>query len=177
MSDLIECRIDDREVTRTLERLARKVADLSPVMREISGVMLDAVHDNFATEGSRTGNPWKKSKRSIRDAGQTLQDTQRLYRSIQAHSDAHGAVVGTNVAYAAAHHFGVNKTVTARVAAHRRKVKSRDQKQGRKKSASGVAFVRAHSRTMKLNLPARPFLVLADDDTRRIVERMRRYLE
>jgi phage gpG-like protein len=30
---------------------------------------------------------------------------------------------------------------------------------------------------MKLNLPARPFLVLADDDTRRIVERMRRYLE
>lgn len=175
MSDLIECRIDDREVTRTLDRLARKVADLRPVMREISFVMLEAVHENFASEGRP--NPWKKSRRAKRGGGETLQDTKRLWRSISARSDASSAMVGTNVVYAAAHHFGFKGRVTAHVAAHRRKVKSRDQKQGRKKTASGVSFVRAHTRVMDINLPARPFLVLADDDTRRIVERMKKYLE
>lgn len=174
MPDLIECRIDDREVTRTLDRLARKVADLRPVMRDISLDMLHAVHQNFEDQGRP--NPWKRSKRAAKDGGQTLQDTQRLYRSISPRSDATSAVVGTNVAYAKYLHFGFHGTVTAHVRAHRRKVAARDQKQGRRKSASGVSFVRAHSRTMKLNLPARPFLTLADDDTRRIVERMKRYL-
>lgn len=171
---MIEARIDDRDVTRTLGRLVRKGRDLRPVMREISGVMLDAVHQNFESQGRP--NPWKKSKRAARSGGRTLQDTNRLYRSIQAQSDSTSAMVGTNVAYAAAHHFGFKGRVTATVAAHRRKVASRDQKRGRKKTASGVSFVRAHTRTMNINLPARPFLVLADDDTRRIVERMKRYL-
>ena len=171
---MIEARIDDRDVTRTLGRLARKVADLRPVMREISFVMLEAVHQNFESQGRP--NPWKKSKRAARSGGRTLQDTKRLWRSISARSDASSAMVGTNVVYAAAHHFGFKGRVTAHVAAHRRKQASRDQKQGRKKTASGVSFVRAHTRTMNINLPARPFLVLADDDTRKIVERMRRYI-
>lgn len=175
MPEMIEARIDDRDVTRTLGRLARKVSDLRPIMRVISGVMLDAVHENFEQQGRP--NPWKKSKRASQTSGRTLQDTNRLYRSILAQSDSTSARVGTNVAYAAAQHFGFKGRVTARVAAHRRKQASRDQKQGRKKTASGVSFVRAHTRTVNMNLPSRPFLVLADDDTRRIVERMKSYLE
>jgi phage gpG-like protein len=76
--------------------------------------------------------------------------------------------IGTNVGYAHVHEFGFNGQVS--VPAHRRKVKSRDQfvkeervsqKTGRKyrariKVASGVTYVRAHTRWMQFEARA-PF--------------------
>ena len=54
--------------------------------------MLDAVHENFEQQGRP--NPWKKSKRASRTSGRTLQDTNRLYRSILAQSDSTCVVYG-----------------------------------------------------------------------------------
>lgn len=158
MADLIDIRVDDREVLRHLDRLAAKAADLSPVMREISFDMLDAVHRNFE-DGGRP-NPWKRSQRAARDGGRTLQDTNRLYRSIAPRSDANSAAVGTNVVYAKYLQFGTR----AHTVVPRRAKALRIPGVGFRKKADIPA------------MPARPFLVLTDDDTRKIVERMKRYL-
>jgi len=197
---LIEAKIDDRELLRTLDKLSRKVRDLAPVMREISGDMLDSVHENFAREGRP--NPWKKSRRAAETGGHTLQDTNRLYRSITARSDANSAMVGTNVKYAAIHHFGgtIKKKESQKVIHFKRGTVDQFANQddanrqlhmpnGRTlyfKRGAGAGFHRANmkaSYAMKvtigaheITMPARPFLVLADADTRKIVERIKKYL-
>lgn len=144
---MIDITVDDREVTSHLERLARKVRDLTPIMREISEDMLDAVQENFDKEG-RPGR-WPELspayKRWLNKKGKTGKMLNRsaagLYPSIHPWYDSRSAVVGTNKKYAAIHHFG------------------------------GRA-----GRGKKVKIPARPYLVLDDSDTRQIVERMKRYL-
>lgn len=144
---MIDIKIEDREVTSHLEQLARKVRDLSPIMREISEDMLDAVQENFDKEG-RPGR-WPELspayKRWLTKNGKTGKMLNRtaagLYHSIQPRYDSRSAIVGTNKKYAAIHHFG---------------------------GAAG--------RGKKAKIPARPYLVLDDSDTRQIVERMKRYL-
>ncbi len=145
---MIAIKVDDKEVTSHLERLARKVRDLSPIMQEISEDMLDAVHENFDKEG-RPGR-WPELspsyKRWLTKKGKTGKMLNRnaagLYPSIQPQHDSRSAVVGTNKKYAAIHHFG------------------------------GPA-----GRGKKAKIPARPYLHLDDSDTRLIVERMKRYLD
>lgn len=147
MAGMIDIRVDDREITSRLERLARKGSDLTPVMREISGDMLDAVQENFDKEGRPRRWPELSPayRRRLAKKGKTGKMLNRtsggLYHSIHAGYDSSSATVGTNKAYAAIHHFG------------------------------GRA-----GRGKKAEIPARPYLHLDDADTRRIVERMKRYL-
>ena len=104
MSDLISLRIDDRGVDADLARLLAKVGNTRPVMREISHDMRDAVLENFEREGRPS--PWKKSRRAAKQGGRTLQHTRRLMKSITPDSSVDTARVGTNLKYAAIHHFG-----------------------------------------------------------------------
>jgi phage virion morphogenesis protein len=104
MADLITAKIDDREILKALDKLKARARNLRPVMGEIAADMLDAVQENFAKEG-RPGR-WKPSKRAKKEGGQTLQQSRRLLNSITADSDNQAARVGTNVEYAAIHHFG-----------------------------------------------------------------------
>lgn len=164
---MIDVKVDDREVTSHLERLARKVRDLSPIMREISEDMLDAVQENFDKEG-RPGR-WPELspsyKRWLTRKGKTGKMLNRsaagLYHSITSRSDADSAMVGTNKKYAAIHHFGG----TVRI------------------NPATRTFVRNGARRLAINMghsvkiPARPYLHLDDSDTRLIVERMKRYLD
>ncbi len=148
MPDMIDVKIEDKQVTKHLERLAKKGGDLSRVMRDISEDMLDAVLENFSREGRPGRWPelspaYKKWLVKKGKTGKMLNRTSGgLYHSITARADALSALVGTNKKYAAIHHFG------------------------------GKA-----GRGRKVRIPARPYLVLADADTRKIVERMKRYLE
>lgn len=183
MSDMISVRIDDREVNKVMERLMRKASDMSPAMREISGDMIDAVQENFA----RQGRPlrWKQSRRAKKQGGQTLQDTNRLYRSIMPRYDATSAMVGTNVRYAAIHHFGgkIRHPARDRIL-HFSQVKRGKMTSGR--PGTGDRFARAgkahyamkvSGKAYEVDMPARPFMQLEDSDTRRILDRMQRYLE
>lgn len=100
---MIKITIDDKEVQKALQSLARKVKDMTPLMRKIAGIMHDAVEENFAQEGRPK---WKPSKRAMKQGGKTLQDTGQLAASISQKATSNSALVGTNKKYAAIHQFG-----------------------------------------------------------------------
>ena len=86
--------------------------------------------------------------------------------------------IGTNVKYAGVHQFGFSGSVSVR--SHTRKVKSRDVfwrdifTRKKKLIAKGIGFVRSHTRRM--NIPARPFLVVQDEDVAEIKHIIKDYL-
>jgi phage virion morphogenesis protein len=183
MADHIDIKINDQQITAYLTGLRRKVENMRPIMAELAADMLDEVRENFAHEG--LPNPWKKSKRAQKQGGMTLQDTRRLYNSIHAASGSTFARVGTNVRYAAIHHFGGVIKQPARI----RTLRMRDGFRGPllpggKRSNDTFANKRRASYTMQANsdaysitMPARPFLQLTPAGTQVLVRRMKRYLE
>ena len=110
----IDVRFDDRVVQRRLAQLREAGSDLSPAMREIAGHLLDSVNEAFADEASPAGKAWAPLKSAtVRDrqrkrfrAGPILERSGDLASRILADWDDTSAVAGTNVVYAATHHFG-----------------------------------------------------------------------
>lgn len=110
----VEIKYDDRELQRAINRLIDAGADMSSAMREIAGHLADSVADSFDREQAPDGTPWKplkpKTKRERRRrryaAGPILERSGDLARSILADHDETSAVAGTNLIYAATHHFG-----------------------------------------------------------------------
>ena len=146
----------ERRLSDQLARAAREGADLSLPMAEISEQMLEDTRRRFEAEVAPGGVPWKKSRRSIRDGGKTLQERGFLIRGLHRRSGATFAEVGVrnnapqNV-YAEAHQTGVNKQV--QVKAHTRTIK---QAFGKRLANAVVANIGAFTRQM--NIPARPYL-------------------
>ena len=134
---------------RAVARLRNVVDDLTDPGREIAHILGDSVRQNFR-EGGRP-DAWPPSGRVRKHGGQTLRDTSNLYNKITAEFDAANGrvVVGTDVFYAPYLHFGVDKTVVQQVRAHTRR--------------NGVQ-VRAHERRIHMRLPARPFMMIQDED-------------
>ncbi len=156
--------IDDREVMDALRRLQARLGDLTPVMRVVAQMMESAVQRNFA-DGGRP-DKWKPSKRAQRQNGQTLIDTGRLKNSITSRSDAASAEVGTNVEYAAIHQFG-GKTKASVI---RPKNKQALFWPGAKHPVKMVK----HPGSV---IPARPFLVIPDEDMGYIKDTLGKFLE
>lgn len=88
------------EITATLNQLADKAKNRTPLMRSIAGTMEAAVLTNF-DEGGRP--KWLGIKHR---QGTPLIDTENLMGSITSEYDNDSAVVGTNEPYAAIHQFG-----------------------------------------------------------------------
>lgn len=146
MTDFIQVSIDDRELQRTLKRLERRVADLTPFFREAAGILAESVDANFEAEGRPKWRPLAPSTIRQREKkghwpGPILAVRGDLVRSITRHYDAHSAVVGTNKIYARIHQLG------------------------------GFA-----GRGRKVVIQARPFLTLGDDERGDLLEAMRRHL-
>ena len=112
--DTIEIKIDDTALLARLAELARAGTDMTPLMREIAGVLHDVSMEAFETEADPvTGAAWEPLKSRTLAArakrgksGRILQVIGHLLDSIHAESDADHAVVGTNLVYAAHHQFG-----------------------------------------------------------------------
>lgn len=100
---MIKITIDDTELKQLLKDLTQKLSDRRPLMRNLAGIMHNAVEENFEQEGRPR---WKPSKRAQKQGGKTLQDTGSLVASISMQYDNDKAVVGTNKVYAAIHQFG-----------------------------------------------------------------------
>ena len=181
MSDLITLKIDDRTIDSHLARMIAKGGNLRPVMREISHDMRDAVLENFEREGRPS--PWKKSKRAAKQGGKTLQHTRRLMK-MEVKSDASGAAVGTNVKYAAIHHFGGPIRFRGRERimnfkqVRRGKMTFSRPGQGDRFAKAGKAHysMKVSGKAYSVDMPARPYMLLQEDDLAKIVKRMRRYL-
>lgn len=79
------------------------LADLSRPMKSIAQLLRTSIVKNFEAGGRPA---WKPSKRGQREGGTTLTDTGNLRKSIHGLSGSSYAGAGTNVKYAAIHHFG-----------------------------------------------------------------------
>ena len=112
MPEPIEIKIDDREIQQLLKKLISKTENLRPLMKNIAGIMLDSVEENFEKEGRP--NRWTSlAKLTIKQRtkkgywpGRILQVRGDLAASITSKSDENSAVVGTNKVYASIHQFG-----------------------------------------------------------------------
>ncbi|KJR41900.1 phage virion morphogenesis protein [Candidatus Magnetoovum chiemensis] len=167
---LIEITIEDAGVKEMLEAISRRVSDLKPAMEIIGAVVRRSVQNNFRAGGRPKS--WKPSLRAKRTGKRTLIDTQRLFNSITYRAAKSQVEIGANVKYAAAHQFGSNESALVRQ--HSRKVKSRDIKEGGRKTLSGIGIVKAHLR--KMNIPARPFLLVQEEDWEEITKALKSFI-
>src|SRR5574344_1114579 len=112
MADNIEIRIDNKAVEEALLKVASKCEDLRPLMKNIAGIMADAVEENFEQEGRP--DKWqelaestiKHRKKTKHWPGRILQVEGQLATSITTQYDNENAVIGSNLAYAAIHQLG-----------------------------------------------------------------------
>lgn len=79
----------------------------SRTIGEIVGMeIVRAIKADMRAERGPDGRPWKKIRSRFGQSGKTLQDTGRLRDSIAFLVRRNSVIVGTNVKYAATHHFG-----------------------------------------------------------------------
>ena len=170
----ISLKIDSAEVSAMLEGAADRIGD-QLFLSKAGSIVQASVKRNFARGGRPV--PWKPLKHR---KGRPLRDTGRLMNSITKKISGDAVYVGTNVIYAATHQFGAKKgrygNISVLVPAHRRKIKSGNVR-GKK---SGVTFVKSHKRKMAIpwgDVPARPFLMIQDEDIIKIQRVEAQYIE
>jgi len=163
--DGITLTLDKSEFDRTLQRLLQGVEDFGPVAPLISEMLTNSVRRNF----KKGGRPvrWPASKRADGDAaygkksGQTLVDTSRLLNSIIGGQSGESTIrVGTNVKYAAAHNFGVDKQISQAVSEHTRRI---TQAFGKEIPMQEIR-VKSHKRSIHMKLPKREFMLIQNED-------------
>src|SRR5574344_2191175 len=147
MADNIEIRIDNKAVEEALLKVASKCEDMKPLMKNIAGIMADAVEENFEQEGRP--DKWqelaestiKHRKKTKHWPGRILQVEGQLATSMTTQYDNESAIIGSNLAYAAIHQLG------------------------------GQA-----GKGKKVTIPARPYLNLTDSEYKEIIEETKKYL-
>ena len=158
--------IDDRVVNARLEALRDAGGDRR-TMGDIARMMKTSTQMRFRMQQAPDGSRWFPSAAARKRAGQTLRDSNRLYRSITTRHGPTYAEAGTNVAYAAVHQFGMNQPVNVR--GHSRMLRI-------DRGASGVSVkrvpVRAHARWMFV--ARRAYLGFSAADVRAILSRLER---
>lgn len=141
-----------------VKRLLRRTKKISEIdKRGISLALSEAARAStlrrFKDTKGPDGKKWTASKRAEEENGTTLTDTARLKNSIKSVSGDAGFAVGTNTIYAATHQFGDERTITIRA-----------------KTSKGLRFkinghwYRKNKVTVHVNIPARPFLGLSEED-------------
>ena len=168
--------IDDAQMQAALQQIADRGTSLQAPLSAIGSLLRESIRTNFAAGGRPT--PWKALKN--RD-GQPLRDTGRLMNSITKKVGATEVSVGTNVVYAALHHFGAKRGSfgirQVKVKAHARLI---NQVFGRPLAKPKKIQVGAHLRAMALpwgNIPARPFMLVQEEDRQEMFAIIKRYIE
>ncbi|MCI1193414.1 phage virion morphogenesis protein [Calidifontimicrobium sp. SYSU G02091] len=131
---MIDIQIDDREVRAALDRLQRRLSDLSPVMKAIATELEARVEQRFETATDPQGRPWKplapstlaaylaRGKGNRRKDGsltkkgrerlasrRPLYDTGDLLGSLTSSFSRSEARVGFGQPYAAFHEYGTKR--------------------------------------------------------------------
>ena len=147
MEDNIEIRIDNKAVEEALLKVASKCEDMKPLMKNIAGIMADAVEENFEQEGRSekwqelTESTIKHRKKTRHWPGRILQVEGQLATSITSQYDNESAVIGSNLEYAAIHQLGGNA-----------------------------------GKGKKIEIPARTYMKLLEQDSKKIIEKFAKYL-
>ena len=152
---MINIEYNDSQVMSALNELMRRMGDLTPVMRDIAGVMEDATERAFDNEqdpeSGLAWHPLMASTVAMRggNAHPILQNSGQLAGSIVSAYGADfaqigSAEIGSNKKYAAMHQFG--------------------------------GTTASNSMIPGKDIPARPFLGLGDDDQDEILTILNSYL-
>lgn len=150
----ITFKITRDELAPAIQRAIRAGMDFTLAMEDVSGVLEFGVRRRFETGEDPEGQPWVSSQRAIEEGGRTLTDTGALLGSIAAAFDATGAIVGTNLVYAAIHQFG-----------------------GTIKAKPGKALNTPFGPRGAVNMPARPFLGFGPYEAKEIEAILSRHLK
>lgn len=154
---MIEIKVNnEQEIINLLTGLADAASKTAPLMRTLASTMKSAVDQNFEAGGRPA---WLGLK--YRE-GKPLINTGTLRNSIQSHSDSNTAKVGTNLAYAAIHHFGG-------------KTKPHKIKPRYKKALAFGGRVYGSINHPGSNIPARPFMTLTEQDEADLLDDVQRY--
>ncbi|MBN4937094.1 phage virion morphogenesis protein [Stenotrophomonas maltophilia] len=162
--------LDDTRVHAWLQRLVLSGRSPRRAMVSIARYGKTSTQMRFRTQTDPDGRRWWPSARAKAQGGQTLRNTNRLFRSITSAAGNDYAEWGTNVAYAAAHNFGVRKMVN--IAAHRRRI-SGTSRTGR--SWAKVVPVKSFVRLMFL--PRRQYIGFSATDRAMIIDILREFVE
>lgn len=166
----------DREVQRLLRKVQERVKDMRPVFNVIGEIVHGSIQENFE-HGGRPAE-WKplspvtiaQRKRERKWPGRILVRMGAaggLFGSISHKPFKDRTELSARKVYAATHHFGARKaqfgTVTAQIREHVRRI----TKAFGKPIEPTLVTVRAHTREMQIpwgDIPARPFMVVQDED-------------
>lgn len=172
----LEITVDDAALKAELEKLAAKLADLTPFFNDVGETLLNSTRARFQSQTAPDGTPWAPlapayAARKPRHKTKPLTLSGVLRGTLVKKADQNSLRIGTPMIYGAVHQFGAAKggfgTVTARVNAYTRRTRT------------GSAAVRAHTRQMRVpwgDIPARPFLGLSDEDRNDLLDALREYL-
>jgi len=174
---LITVRIENDELTKGLQELQERSADLRPALRVISEDMYDAVMENFDTEGHGQWPPLAKSTlRQLRKKGKAggkmlNRSAGGLKSSIQAVYDENIAAVGTNKIYGSTHQFGADINVEPRPLLFRKYKRGTNKGRSLFSKESNAQFG-MKSKAYTIHIPARPFLALTEENVAQIKQRL-----
>ena len=145
---MITLEINDGEIDAALNRLARAVTDMTPVMQDIGEELVASTRERFIAGVSPEGAAWAPKSQTTIDAYKRRRqrvDPRPLWGPsgdlnslFSAHANPDGVIWGTNVLYAAVMHFGAAKGAL-----------------GRTSRGGPVPWG---------TIPARPFLGVSDED-------------
>ena len=156
----IKYTLKDLMVKTRLQRAKERIERPQQALSGCGLVLQRSIAKNFKAGGRPVR--WQPSLRARKSKGQTLVKTARLKNSISMQVIGRTLRVGTNVVYAAIHHLGGSIRKNATVKSHLRIM----TKAFGKLIAARRVTVRSHSRQMNLTLPARPYLLVQDEDLR-----------
>ena len=178
----------DKGVQRLLQNLQERVRDMRPVFNVIGEIVHGSIQENF----ERGGRPRKWPQLKASTILQRLRERKwpgRILVRLGVAGGLMGAIsykpardhvrLSANKPYATTHQFGARKgqfgTVTAQIRQHLRRI---TQAFGRPIEPT-VVTVRAHTRQMEVpwgNIPARPLMVVQDEDWEEIKDTLADFL-
>lgn len=145
----------DGDTQRLMKKL-RQFAELDKkgINEVLGAAMRESTLERFKQSKDPQGKRWRTSIRAADEGGKTLVKSAQLRNSIRVKADATGFAVGTNVIYASTHQLGAKgRTIRA-------------------KTAKGLRFCIGDrwvtAKKVRVDIPARPFLGLSEDDMKEI---------
>jgi phage virion morphogenesis protein len=172
----IKVTIDDAAIKKDLNELQGRMRDLTPAMKVIGQIVRTSVIRNFEAGGRPK---WEASQRVKKKGGITLIKSHRLMNSITAKGYSDRAEIGTNVVYAAIQQLGGSITQGARSELFIRNRYVRKTKTGKKVGQFKKGTIAGRGFTFggrTGSIPARPFLMVQDEDWTEIKSVINRYL-
>jgi len=138
--------VDDLEARQALGRLQAGGEDLTPLMDAVGRRLVSGIVERFERGEAPDGTPWTPSRRVQAEGGTTLNLRGHLRTSFTHRPGRDYVDVGSNLVYAAPHHFGA--TIRAKTS------------KGLRFKGSGGQWVTKR----EVRLPLRPILGVSEDD-------------